>query len=98
MSATVKESVIYGQAKETASFIRSKVSTPELRRPKVAIVCGSGLGGIADLIESGHRLEIPYSEIPNFPRTTVVGHAGKLVFGFMSHNKVPVMLLVGRAQ
>lgn len=97
MSGGSKESAVFGLAKQTASFIQSKVSNPQLQRPRVAVVCGSGLGGIADTIENGERIEIPYSDIPNFPKTTVVGHAGKLVFGFMSQNKVPVVLLVGRA-
>ncbi|KAF2151198.1 hypothetical protein K461DRAFT_287078 [Myriangium duriaei CBS 260.36] len=97
MTVNAKESAVYGLAKETASFIQSKVPNQQLQRPRVAIVCGSGLGGIADNIEDGDRFEIPYSDIPNFPKTTVVGHAGKLVFGFMSETKVPVVLLVGRA-
>lgn len=98
MAAEVVHSAVYTLAKETATFIQSKVSNAQLKTPRVTIVCGSGLGGIADRIESGDRVEIPFSDIPNFPKTTVVGHAGKLVFGFMSKNKVPVMLLVGRAQ
>ena len=40
---------------------------------------GSGLGAFAD--ELTNRVEIPYSEIPGWPRSTAVGHAGKLVFG-----------------
>ena len=98
MGTDAGPSALYTIAKETASFIESKVSNATLKHPRVAIVCGSGLGGIADTIEQDEKVEIPYSDIPNFPKTTVVGHAGKLVFGFMSSNKVPVVLLVGRAQ
>uniref|UniRef100_A0A3B3DIU9 Purine nucleoside phosphorylase n=1 Tax=Oryzias melastigma TaxID=30732 RepID=A0A3B3DIU9_ORYME len=49
------------------------------QRPKVAIICGSGLGGLADLLED--KTEFPYKDIPSFPTSTVQGHAGQLVFG-----------------
>ncbi|KAF4551407.1 Purine nucleoside phosphorylase-like protein [Elsinoe fawcettii] len=91
-------SEIYTKATEAVSFIRSNIGNHELHRPRIAIVCGSGLGGIADVIDQDTKFEVPYSTIPHFPKTTVVGHAGKLVFGFMSRAKVPVVLLVGRAQ
>ena len=48
-------------------------------RPRVALVLGSGLGGFAD--ELHHASRIPYAEIPAFPRSTAVGHAGNLVIG-----------------
>jgi purine-nucleoside phosphorylase len=48
-------------------------------RPQIALVLGSGLGGFADELENATR--IPYSEIPSFPRSTAVGHAGMLVLG-----------------
>jgi purine-nucleoside phosphorylase len=48
-------------------------------RPQIALVLGSGLGGFADEFENATR--IPYSEIPSFPHSTAVGHAGKLVIG-----------------
>ena len=48
-------------------------------RPRVAIVLGSGLGGFAD--ELAHSTRIPYADIPEFPRSTAVGHAGTLVIG-----------------
>ena len=50
-----------------------------VREPRVAVVLGSGLGAFAD--ELADRVEIPYAEIPGWPRSTAVGHAGKLVFG-----------------
>jgi len=59
----------FQRATESALFIRSKL--PEgLHNPKVAIVCGSGLGGLADTVDSETKHEIPYSEIPNFPQST----------------------------
>ncbi|GMM37262.1 purine-nucleoside phosphorylase [Saccharomycopsis crataegensis] len=72
-----------------------KVKLPlDLSSPRVLIICGSGLGGIASKISS--PLEIAYSDIPGFKVSTVAGHAGKLVFGTMGSNAVPVMCMVGR--
>jgi purine-nucleoside phosphorylase len=86
----------YARATETAKYVRSQL--PEaLQYPKVAIVCGSGLGGLAETIESEPKVELAYGTIPNFPKSTVVGHAGKFVFGHIGPQKTPVALLVGRA-
>ncbi|MFQ5703827.1 MAG: purine-nucleoside phosphorylase [Gemmatimonadales bacterium] len=60
--------------------------------PKVAVVLGSGLGRLADSVNVGSR--IPYSEIPGFPSSTVVGHSGELVTGVVED--VPVVLQSGR--
>jgi purine-nucleoside phosphorylase len=60
---------------------------------RLAVVLGSGLGGFAD--ELANRVEIPYSEIPGWPRSTAVGHAGKLVFGQLG--SVNLAVLSGRA-
>src|SRR6266852_6844078 len=51
----------------------------ESRHPRLAIVLGSGLGAFAD--ELTDPIEVPYSDIPNWPVSTAVGHAGRLVFG-----------------
>lgn len=56
---------------------------------EVAMVLGSGLGGLADSVENAVR--IPYSEIPGFPTSTVPGHAGELVLGTLDGLKVAVM-------
>jgi purine-nucleoside phosphorylase len=48
-------------------------------RPKIALVLGSGLGGFADELTDATR--IPYQKIPDFPRSTAIGHAGLLVIG-----------------
>jgi purine-nucleoside phosphorylase len=61
--------------------------------PRVAIVLGSGLGGFAD--ELSDAVAIPYSEIPGWPKSTAVGHAGKLVVGML--DGVPLAVLAGRA-
>ncbi|KAL2862966.1 purine-nucleoside phosphorylase [Aspergillus lucknowensis] len=80
---------------EAFTFIKKLLPTP-LQAPHVAIVCGSGLGGLANTIDSGLRVEINYSDIPHFPHLTVAGHAGKLVFGLLN-KQVPAVLMVGRA-
>lgn len=60
--------------------------------PKVAIVLGSGLGDYASQIQV--ELEIPYSEITGFPVSTVPGHDGRFIFGYV--DKVPVVCMKGR--
>jgi purine-nucleoside phosphorylase len=61
--------------------------------PRVGVVLGSGLGGLADDVD--HAVEIPYAEIPGWPVSTAVGHAGVLVLGAL--DGVPVALMRGRA-
>jgi purine-nucleoside phosphorylase len=65
----------YARAERAAKFILSKTKL----RPKIALVLGSGLGAFADELTEATR--IPYQKIPNFPRSTTVGHAGRLVIG-----------------
>jgi purine-nucleoside phosphorylase len=65
----------YDRAEAAAQYILSH--TP--LRPKIALVLGSGLGAFAD--EFADARKISYAEIPNFPRSTAIGHAGKLVVG-----------------
>lgn len=60
--------------------------------PKVGIVLGSGLGDYAKNIRVEY--EIPYGEIEGFPVSTVPGHAGKFIFGYL--NEVPVVCMKGR--
>ncbi|KAK5134890.1 hypothetical protein LTR08_005980 [Meristemomyces frigidus] len=84
-------------ATETLDFLRLRLPPP-LAHPRVAIVCGSGLGGLADAADQrGLREEWAYGDVPNFPLSTVPGHEGKLVFSTMGPRQVPVVLLVGRA-
>lgn len=61
--------------------------------PRVGVILGSGLGGLADELEE--RVEIPYAEIPGWPVSTAVGHAGTLVLG--SLGDVPLAVMRGRA-
>ena len=65
----------FTNAESAAHFILSKTSL----RPKIALVLGSGLGAFADDLTDAVR--IPYADIPSFPRSTAVGHAGQLVVG-----------------
>jgi purine-nucleoside phosphorylase len=65
----------YEKAQEAAEFIKSKYD----KEIKIAIVLGSGLGAFAGEVENA--VQIPYEEIPHFARSTVEGHAGRLVLG-----------------
>lgn len=72
---------------ESAEFIRCRLAGAEM--PQVAVVLGSGLGLMADRIES--PIVIPYSEIPNFKRSTAVGHKGNLIVGTLGGKRVMAM-------
>src|SRR6266481_4336917 len=72
---TAKPSAEFLQAEKDAKFILSKTEL----RPKVALVLDSGLGAFADEFETATK--IPYAQIPHFPRSTAIGHAGQLVLG-----------------
>ena len=62
-------------------------------RPRVGVVLGSGLGGVADAVQN--PVEIGYEELPGFPRPSVEGHGGRAVLGTIG--EVPVAVLQGRA-
>lgn len=70
---------------ETTGFLRSRGFID----PEAGIVLGTGLGGLTARIEN--TIEIDYSEIPNFPVSTVEGHAGKLIYGDFGGRKVVAM-------
>jgi purine-nucleoside phosphorylase len=79
---------IFSAAETAAQLILNRTTL----RPKIGLVLGSGLGSFADsLIDAAH---IPYSEIPEFPRSTAIGHAGQLVIGHAG--AVPVAAMQGR--
>jgi purine-nucleoside phosphorylase len=80
--------MIYEKAHEAAQFIKTKFD----REIKVALVLGSGLGAFAEEIENA--VKISYEEIPHFARSTVEGHAGRLVLGEVAG--VPVAVQQGR--
>lgn len=80
-----------------ANAVRARIDLePQLSQPRVMIICGSGLGGIANVLHPSPRIEIAYPEIPGFKQSTVPGHEGKLLFGLIGPKKVPVMCMVGR--
>lgn len=70
---------------ETANFIKSIVKTV----PNIAIILGTGLGDLVDTIED--KVEINYTDIPNFPVSTVEGHSGKLIFGKLGGKSILAM-------
>ena len=76
---------ILQKIEEASQFIRSRVKT----KPGVGIILGTGLGNVVDKISLRHS--IPYEEIPHFPRSTVEGHTGCLIFGLCSNKEVVVM-------
>lgn len=70
---------------EAANAIRSRTN----HHPRVGLILGSGLSSLADEVEEADV--IPYSEIPQFPTSTIVGHAGRLVIGRLAEQTVMVM-------
>ncbi len=76
------------RAERAAKFILSKTKL----RPRVGLVLGSGLGAFADELDAATR--IPYAKIPHYPRSTAIGHAGRLVVGKVG--AVPVAAMQGR--
>jgi purine-nucleoside phosphorylase len=73
---------------ESAAAIRSRLTT----KPSIAIILGTGLGGLAGRIES--PVVIEYADIPGFPLSTVESHAGRLISGTLSGK--PVLAMQGR--
>jgi purine-nucleoside phosphorylase len=85
------------RAPAAAEFLRAAraaryVLARAKRRPKIALVLGSGLGSFAD--EFARAVRIPYRKIPHFPRPTIEGHAGQLVLGDVEG--IPVVAMQGR--
>ncbi len=79
---------LYDQVMEAVAFIRARAAL----KPSVALILGSGLGDLAN--ELSDVTAIPYEEIPHFARSTVVGHAGRLLLGELAH--IPVVVMQGR--
>jgi purine-nucleoside phosphorylase len=75
-------------------FTRAESAAQSLRsqsplRPMIGLVLGSGLGGFAD--EFSEATRIPYANIPSFPRSTAIGHAGQMVIGNVGNVAVAAM-------
>lgn len=81
MSSVEKAKMIdeYAQADAAAHYLLGQIKNAGLEIPVLAVVLGSGLGDFANDLKNS--LAIPYEEIPHFPRSTAIGHAGKLVVG-----------------
>ncbi len=70
----------FTRAESAAMVIRMQLSSkPHLGVPEIAVILGSGLGAFGDDLKDS--VAIPYSDIPNFPRSTAIGHAGRMVVG-----------------
>jgi purine-nucleoside phosphorylase len=80
--------LLFDKIQATAGYIQQKIKAT----PRVGIILGSGLGGLVDMIDK--EAEIDYSDIPNFPVSTVKGHSGQLIFGKIGG--CDVMLMAGR--
>jgi purine-nucleoside phosphorylase len=92
MSATeaskTKPSQEFLHAEAAAKFILGKTKL----RPRIGLVLGSGLGAFANEIPGATRID--YKNIPHFPRSTAIGHAGRMVIGKVAD--VPVAIMQGR--
>ncbi len=76
------------QINQSVKFIEQKTNI----KPEIGIILGTGLGGLVSQIDI--ETELFYGDIPNFPISTVEGHQGKLIFGYLSGK--PVMAMQGR--
>jgi len=79
---------MYAKIQETASWLKERMTSS----PTTAIVLGTGLGQLASEITD--KTEFPYSEIPNFPVSTVEGHSGKLILGKLGG--IDILAMQGR--
>lgn len=80
----------YDYYKKSADFLLDKFGD----RPEIGIILGSGLGHFAAQVEDA--VTVPYTDIPNFLRSTAIGHAGQMIFGKVAGKKVVCM--AGRFQ
>ena len=78
-------SKLYTEIIETSEYLKNASKI----RPKIGIILGSGLGGLINEIEISESIN--YNQIPNFPISTVVGHGGNLVFGFLEKKEIVAM-------
>jgi len=85
MNSTNTKDSTYSRITEAADFIRKNIT----REPLVGMITGTGLSSLTDAIKIDHS--IPYEQIPHFPKATVPGHAGILVFGSMAGKQVLAM-------
>ncbi len=79
---------LFDQVMEATAYVQSRSSM----KPQVGMILGSGLGDLASEVQEATA--IPYEEIPHFLRSTVAGHAGRLLIGKLEN--VPVVVMQGR--
>jgi purine-nucleoside phosphorylase len=77
----------------SVALARRRIYEESTLEPRVGVILGSGLGGLADEVEE--RVEVPYADIPGWPASTAVGHSGVLVLGTLGG--VPIAVMRGRA-
>jgi purine-nucleoside phosphorylase len=85
MSATTTTASLYARVQAAAEAERRRSAT----RPDVALILGTGLGGLAR--EIAVEAEVPYAELPDFPLSTVESHAGRLLLGELGGRRVVAM-------
>jgi purine-nucleoside phosphorylase len=88
----MEEGVLMANSMKVTLALAEISRRSELLCPRVGIILGSGLGGIADAVSDATI--IPYEEIPHWPRATAIGHAGRLVLGKLEG--IPVAVMQGR--
>jgi purine-nucleoside phosphorylase len=88
LTAKAKPGQEFVRAERAATFILAKTKL----RPRIGLILGSGLGAFANELAGATRID--YQKIPNFPRSTAIGHAGRMVIGKVAD--VPVAVMQGR--
>ncbi|KAH0565797.1 hypothetical protein GP486_000816 [Trichoglossum hirsutum] len=90
-------SVVFQLATETAQYLRMFLPPP-LRGPRVGIICGSGLGGLADTIHPEPKYEVAYADVPHFPKSTSMSIGIVICFatisGFLLRRKLKELSLI----
>ena len=76
---------LYLKVEDSVRYIKEKIDF----QPDIGIILGTGLGDIIDALSD--KIYIPYSDIPNFPQSTVKGHEGRLVFGKIGEKQIVAM-------
>ncbi|CAG5128576.1 unnamed protein product [Candidula unifasciata] len=89
MAAINADLSVNGYTFEDIQTLAKEILKHTSLRPKIALICGTGLGGIAEVVEN--PITVPYESIPGFPVSTVEGHSGNFVFGTLGGKQVLLM-------